>query len=115
MLINAVRGEIAQRTEKDAGGGEIEVTGSLKSRGTSPRGIQEFRLKPAGRNVPPSSAFPQGPAGRGGDSGGRGGWEDHPGEGRGGIQPWVRPTGTKSLRSTQGEMSAGSERERKEK
>lgn len=36
VLINITGGEIAQRTEKDAGGREIEVTGSLKSKGTSP-------------------------------------------------------------------------------
>jgi len=35
VLINVTGGEIAQRTEKDAGGREIEVTGSLKSKGAS--------------------------------------------------------------------------------
>lgn len=36
VLINVMGGEIAQRTEKEAGGREIEVTGSLKSKGVSP-------------------------------------------------------------------------------
>lgn len=36
VLINITGGETAQRTEKDAGGREIEVIGSLKSKGASP-------------------------------------------------------------------------------
>lgn len=119
MLINVMRGEIAQRTEKDAGGGEIEVTGSLKSKGASPWRNSGIQAGACGwKCATPSSAFPRCLGGRGGDGGGRGGWEGNLGEGREGIQPRVRPTGTKPLWSTQGEMAvsvASSGMEGKEK